>query len=69
MLVVTLEVVYNVRHTIATQCYGMALEGRCVSASVATVDRCPGRGRALHAADDACASILAVPNEVGTGSA
>ena len=40
-----------------------------VSGSVATVDRCPGRGRALLAADDAFASVLAVPTEVGTGSA
>ena len=40
-----------------------------VSASVATVDRCPGRGRALPAADDAFASVLAVPTEVSTGSA
>ena len=40
-----------------------------VSASVATVDRCPGRGRALPAADNAFASVVAVPTEVGTGSA
>ena len=40
-----------------------------VSASVATVDRCPGRGGSLPAADNDFASIFAVPTEVGTGSA
>ena len=40
-----------------------------VSGSVATVDRCPGRGRALPAADSDFASVFAVPTEVGTGSA
>ena len=40
----------------------------CVSASVATVDRCPGRARALPAADNAFASGFVVPTEVGTGS-
>ena len=39
-----------------------------VSASVATVYRCPGRGRALPAADNDFASVFAVPTEVGTGS-
>ena len=40
-----------------------------VSASVTTVDRCPGRGRTLPAADNDFASVFAVPTEVGTGSA
>ena len=40
-----------------------------VSASVATVDRCPGRGRALPTANNDFASAFAVPTEVGTGSA
>ena len=40
-----------------------------VSASVATVDRCPGRERTLPAADNDFASVFAVPTEVGTGSA
>ena len=40
-----------------------------VSASVATVDRCRDRGRALPAADNDFASVFAVPTEVGTGSA
>ena len=40
-----------------------------VSASVATVDRCPGRGRTLPAADNDFASVFAVPTEVGKGSA
>ena len=40
-----------------------------VSASVATVDRCLGRGRALPAADNGFVSVFAVPTEVGTGSA
>ena len=40
-----------------------------VSASVATVDRCPGRGRALPAADNDFDSVFAVPTDVGTGSA
>ena len=40
-----------------------------VSASVATVDRCPGRGRALPAADNVFDSIFAVPTEVDTGYA
>ena len=39
------------------------------SASVATVDRCPGRGRALPADDNDFASVFAVPTEVGAGSA
>ena len=39
-----------------------------VSASVATVDRCPGRGRVLPAADNDFSSVFAVPTEVGTGS-
>ena len=39
-----------------------------VSAPVATVDRCPGRERALPAANNGCASVFAVPTEVGTGS-
>ena len=39
------------------------------SASVATVDRCPGRGRALPAADNDFASLFVVPTGVGTGSA
>ena len=49
-----------------------ALSGRIVarvSASIATVDRCPGRGRTLPAADNDFASVFAVPSEVGTGSA
>ena len=40
-----------------------------VSASVAAVDRCPGRQRVLPAADNAFASIFAVPTEVVAGSA
>ena len=40
-----------------------------VSASIATVDRCPGRGRVLLAADNDFASVFEVPTEVGTGSA
>ena len=40
-----------------------------VSASVATVNRCPGGGRALPAADNDFASVFAVPTEAGTGSA
>ena len=40
-----------------------------VSPSVATVDRCPGRGRAFPAADNDFASTFTVPTEVGTGSA
>ena len=39
------------------------------SASVAIVDRCPGRRRVLPAADNAFVSVFAVPTEVGTGSA
>ena len=41
----------------------------CVSASVTTVDRCSGRGRALPAADKDFDSVFAVPTEVSTGSA
>ena len=40
-----------------------------VSASVAAIDRCPGRGRALPAADNAFDSVFAVPTEVDEGSA
>ena len=40
-----------------------------VSASVATVDHCPDRGRVSPAADNAFASVFAVPTEVGTCSA
>ena len=40
-----------------------------VSASVAAIDHCPGRGRALPAADNAFASVFAVPTRVGEGSA
>ena len=40
-----------------------------VSSSAATVDRCPGRGRALSATDIAFGSVFAVPTEVGAGSA
>ena len=40
-----------------------------VSASVATVDCCPDRGRALPVADNDFASVFAVPTEVGTGFA
>ena len=40
-----------------------------VSASVTTVDRCPGRERTLPAADNAFVSVFAVPTEVGKGSA
>ena len=40
-----------------------------VSASVATVYRCPGRGRVLPATENAFASGFAVATEVGTGSA
>ena len=40
-----------------------------VSAPVATVDRCPGRGRALPEADNDFGSVFAVPTEVGAGSA
>ena len=40
-----------------------------ICASVTTVDRCPGRGRALPAADNDFASVFAVPTEVGMGSA
>ena len=40
-----------------------------VSASVAPVDRFPGHGRSLHAADNDFSSVFAVPTEVGTGSA
>ena len=40
-----------------------------VSAPVATVDRYPGRGRTLPAADNDFASVFAVPTEVGAGSA
>ena len=40
-----------------------------VSASVATVDRCPGRGKALPAAGNDFASVFVVPTEVGAGSA
>ena len=40
-----------------------------VCASVATVDRCPGRGRVLLTADTAFASVFAVPTEIGTDSA
>ena len=39
-----------------------------VSVSVATVDRCPGRGWTLPAADNGFASVFAVPTEVGAGS-
>ena len=39
------------------------------SASVTTVDRCLGGGWAFPAADNAFASFLAAPTEVGTGSA
>ena len=39
-----------------------------VSASIAAVDRCPGRGRALPAADNDFASVFAAPTEVGTGT-
>ena len=38
-------------------------------ASVGIVNRCPGRGRTLSAADSDFASVFAVPTEVGTGSA
>ena len=40
-----------------------------ISASVATVDLCPGRERALPPADNDFASVLAVPTEIGAGSA
>ena len=40
-----------------------------VSAPVAAIDRCPGRERALPAADNAFASVFAVPTGVGEGSA
>ena len=40
-----------------------------VSASVTTVDRCPGRAWTLPAADNASVSVFAVPTEVGEGSA
>ena len=40
-----------------------------ISASVATVDLCPGRERALPPADSDFASVLAVPTEIGAGSA
>ena len=40
-----------------------------VSASVGTVDRCPGREWALLTADIAFASVFTVPTEVGAGSA
>jgi len=40
-----------------------------VSTPVAAIDRCPGRGRALPAADNAFASVFAVPTRVGEGSA
>ena len=40
-----------------------------VSAFVATVDRCPGRGQALPAADNAFTSVVDEPTEVGMGSA
>ena len=39
------------------------------SASVTTVDRCPGRGRTLPAADNDSLRSFAVPTEIGTGSA
>ena len=39
-----------------------------VSASVATVDRRPGRGWDLSAADNDFVSVFAVPTEVGAGS-
>ena len=39
------------------------------SAAVTTVDRRPGRGAILPAADIAFASVFAVPSEEGTGSA
>ena len=39
------------------------------SAPVATVDRCPGRWRALPAADNDFASVFAVPTEIVAGSA
>ena len=39
-----------------------------VSASVATVDRCPGRGGTLPVADNGFDSVFAVPTEVGKGS-
>ena len=50
----------------------LALSGRFVarvSASVAAIDRCPGRGRAIPAADNAFASVSAVPTEVEEGYA
>ena len=40
-----------------------------VCAFVATVDRCPGHGRTLPAADNDFARLLGVAPEVGTGSA
>ena len=40
-----------------------------VSDSVATINCCPGRARALPATENAFASVFAVPTEVGTGSA
>ena len=40
-----------------------------VSAPVAAIDRCPGRERALPAADNAFASVFAVPTGIGEGSA
>ena len=39
-----------------------------VSAFVATIDRCPGRGRALTAVASDFASVFAVPAEVGAGT-
>ena len=41
----------------------------CVSASIAPVDSCPGRGRVFPAAENAFDSVFAVPTKVGTGSA
>ena len=40
-----------------------------VSTPVSAIDRCPGRGRSLPAADNAFASVFAVPTRVGEGSA
>ena len=39
-----------------------------VFASVTSVERCPGRGRTVPAADNHFASVFAVPTEVDTGS-
>ena len=40
-----------------------------VSTPDSAIDRCPGRGRSLTAADNAFASVFAVPTRVGEGSA